>query len=105
MINLDPTIGAEIRKIRPAVIINHNDLGVLPLKIIIPITEYKSHYDNAPWMVKILPNIENGLTKISSIDALQIRSVSIERFVNKIGEVDLTNLNRIEEALFQILDL
>ncbi len=40
MINLDPTIGAEIRKTRPALIINHNDIGILPLKIIIPITDH-----------------------------------------------------------------
>ena len=32
LINLDPTIGAEIRKTRPAVIVNDNSLGKLPLK-------------------------------------------------------------------------
>ncbi len=38
-INLDPTIGAEIQKVRPAVIVNDNSLGKLPLKIIVPITD------------------------------------------------------------------
>jgi len=33
LINLDPTIGAEINKTRPAVIINDNQLGILPLKV------------------------------------------------------------------------
>jgi mRNA-degrading endonuclease toxin of MazEF toxin-antitoxin module len=33
LINLDPTIGAEIKKTRPAVIINDNALGKLPLEI------------------------------------------------------------------------
>ncbi|MDR3123610.1 MAG: type II toxin-antitoxin system PemK/MazF family toxin [Treponema sp.] len=36
LINLDPTIGAEMRKTRPAVIVNDDALGRLPLKIIVP---------------------------------------------------------------------
>ena len=32
LINLDPTIGAEIRKTRPAVIVNDDAVGILPLK-------------------------------------------------------------------------
>jgi mRNA interferase MazF len=38
-INLDPTVGAEIKKTRPAVIVNDDAIGILPLKVIIPITE------------------------------------------------------------------
>jgi mRNA interferase MazF len=33
LINLDPTVGAEIRKTRPAVVVSDNSLGKLPLKI------------------------------------------------------------------------
>ena len=42
-VNLDPTIGAEIKKIRPVVIVNDNALGKLPLKVIIPITDWKEN--------------------------------------------------------------
>ena len=31
-INLDPTVGSEIRKTRPAVIVNDDAVGVLPLR-------------------------------------------------------------------------
>lgn len=65
LINLDPSIGAEIRKTRPAVIISDDALGKLPLKIIVPVTDWKDHYQVAPWMVKIYPSVENGLSKIS----------------------------------------
>ena len=44
LINLDPTIGSEIKKTRPAVIVSHNDIGILPLKIIVSITDWKAHY-------------------------------------------------------------
>ncbi len=39
LINLDPTQGAEIKKIRPAIIVNDDRLGKLPLKVIVPITD------------------------------------------------------------------
>lgn len=36
LINLDPTIGAEIMKTRPAVIVNDDSIGILPLRVIVP---------------------------------------------------------------------
>ena len=38
LINLDPTIGAEIKKSRPAIIVNDDAIGILPLKVIVPVT-------------------------------------------------------------------
>lgn len=75
-INLDPTIGAEIRKTRPVIIVNDDEIGILPLKIIVPITDWKDRYENAVWMTKIEPSNENGLSKTSSADAFQVSSVS-----------------------------
>ena len=83
LIDLDPTKGSELKKIRPAIIVNNDILGKLPLKIIIPITDWKPKYELAPWMVKIEPNSINGLTKTSSADCFQIRSLSQERLIKK----------------------
>lgn len=47
-INLDPTIGAELKKTRPAVIVNDDAVGLLPLKVIVPLTAWKEHYCQAP---------------------------------------------------------
>ena len=44
LINLDPTIGAEIRKMHPAVIVNDDAVGILPLKVIAPVTDWKDRY-------------------------------------------------------------
>lgn len=38
-INLDPAIGAEIRKTRPVIIVSDDEIVILPLKIIVPITD------------------------------------------------------------------
>jgi mRNA interferase MazF len=52
-INLDPTIGAEIKKSRFCVIVNHNAIGILPLKIVVPITEWKDKFSKAPWLIHL----------------------------------------------------
>lgn len=56
LINLDPTVGAEIKKTRPAIIVNDDTLGKLPLKIIVPLTDWKDRYEIAPWMIRIYPD-------------------------------------------------
>ncbi len=102
-INLDPTVGAEIRKTRPAVIVNDDEIGILPLKVIVPITEWKDHYAVAPWMVRIDPEEENGLGKRSAADAFQVRSVAQERFVRQLGRISDTQLLEITTALAVVL--
>lgn len=105
LINLDPTIGAEIKKTRPAIIVNDNSLGKLPLKIIVPITDWKEKYEVAPWMVKIEPNLKNGLAKVSSADCFQVRSVSQNRFIKKIGVIADPLMNEIRIGLSQVLSI
>lgn len=105
LINLDPTTGAEIRKTRPAVVINDNALGKLPLKIVVPITDWKDHYQIAPWMIRIEPSEKNGLTKYSSIDCFQIRSVSEARFIRKLGVIDPVTHDKIKIALSKVLSI
>jgi mRNA interferase MazF len=102
-IGLDPTVGAEMKKTRPALIISTNALGKLPLKIIAPITEWKENYDNYPWMVKITPCGQNGLTKVSVVDCFQIRSVSVERFAAQIGSVETEIITLVQEAINRVI--
>jgi len=99
LINLDPTIGAEIMKLRPAVILNVDEIGVLPLRVIVPITTWKEHYSQAPWLVQIKPKKQNGLDTISAADAFQIRSLSTERFIRAIGKVDTDTISAILEGV------
>lgn len=105
LINLDPTIGSEIKKTRPCVILNSDSIGVLPLKLIAPITDYKSKYDLVPWMVKISPNSTNNLTKISIIDLFQLRSVSEERFIKKLGEISSISLEESKNCIKSVFEI
>ena len=103
-INLSPTVGAEIKKKRPAVIINDDAIGVLPLRVIVPITEWKEKFSGAIWMVQLVPDDDNNLAKLSAIDCFQIRSISIKRILGKIGSVSPSILTEIKRAVKAVID-
>ena len=103
LINLDPTIGAEIKKTRPAVIVSEDAIGVLPLKVVAPVTDWKDRYAVAPWMVRLDADGENQLDKTSAADCFQVRSVSQERFVRLVGSLPRLRMVEIEIALARVL--
>lgn len=105
LVNLDPTIGAEIRKIRPCIIVSDNSVGILALKIVVPVTDWKPQYNNTPWMVGLSPNSSNGLQKESAADCFQIRSLSQGRFVRKIGMLTVSEYKEIKVALSNVFSL
>ena len=63
LVNLDPTIGQEIKKTRPAVVVSSNSIGKLPLKIIVPITDWKLAYAGYPWMICLEPDERTALQR------------------------------------------
>ena len=99
LVNLDPTLGAEIRKTRPCVIVNDDTIGALPLKIIAPITDLKERYRSVPWMLCLEPDADNGLSKPSAIDLFQVRCLAEARLVHKIGEISPLQFSRVQKAL------
>jgi mRNA interferase MazF len=98
-VNLDPTIGAEIKKTRACVIVNDDTVGILPLKIIAPITGYKDKFEDVPWMVTLIPDHKNGLSKKSVVDLFQVRSVAEERLVKRIGIIGADPMLSVKAAL------
>jgi len=104
-INLDPTIGSEMKKVRPCIILNSNMVGKLALKVVAPLTDFKEHYRVVPWMVVIEPNSKNGLKKISAIDLFQVRSLSENRLVKKIGFLDKEILIACKESLDIVFEM
>jgi len=103
LVNLDPTIVSEIRKTRPAVIVSSDLVGILPLKVIVPFTEWKDRYEQASWIVRIDPDQHNGLDKSSAADALQIRSVSQQRLVQRLGVLPSIQVAWIVQAIMTVL--
>ena len=104
-VNLDPTIGAEIKKTRPAVIVSNDAMGKLPLKIIVPVTAWDEKFAQADWHVRLKAGEESGLSKDSSADTFQVRSVSKTRLVRKLGKLMEEEMTQIENGLRISLDL
>ncbi len=105
LIDLDPTIGTEMRKTRPGVIVNDDSLGKLPLRVIVPLTDWKDRYEAASWIVKVDATDDNNLSKVSAADCFQVRSISERRFEKRIGRVSRSSLDQILIALSKVLTI
>ncbi|HEY8283576.1 MAG TPA: type II toxin-antitoxin system PemK/MazF family toxin [Chloroflexota bacterium] len=104
MIDFDPTQGDEIAKRRPAVVVSSAAVGVLDLRIIVPITGWQQHYARQPWLVRIKNTQRNGLSKDSAADAFQVKSVAVSRFVRRLGMLTAEQLETITAAIALCID-
>lgn len=104
LVNLDPTVGSELKKTRPAVVISSDAVGRLPIKVVAPVTDWKDHYARNIWHVYIEPDSTNGLAKTSAVDVLQLRGLDYQRFVRKLGDVSSTMLEDICVAVCSVIE-
>ncbi|MGH7719084.1 MAG: type II toxin-antitoxin system PemK/MazF family toxin [Gemmatimonadaceae bacterium] len=98
LVNFDPTLGSEIRKTRPALILQ-NDVAnrYSPITIVAAIT---SRYDERlyPTEVEILSG-EGGVTAPSAVLLNQVRSVDRRRLVRRLGHVTPATMQKVNQAL------
>ena len=104
LVNLDPTIGDELRKTRPAVVTSRDALGVLALRVIVPVTAWQERFADSDWLVRLEPTPESGLDKTSAADTFQVRSISARRFVRRIGRLTDEELGRVIEGLWSVFE-
>ena len=96
LVNLDPTIGAEIKKTRPAVIISPNEMNeVLNTVIIAPMT---TKIRNWPTRIKI-----EFLGKQGEIALDQIRTIDKKRLIKYLGNIDFSTIMEIKHVLKEML--
>ena len=103
-IDLDPTVGAEMQKVRPVVVMSSDIAGKLRVKLIAPITGWDSRYAGNFWHVRIIPNQNNGLSKESAVDVLQSRGVDVARFIKKLGRLDAVVMDDIAAAMATLVE-
>jgi mRNA interferase MazF len=98
LVRFDPPVGHEIRKTRPAVIIQ-NDVSnrYSPVTIVAAIS---SQFSDPPFPreVMIEPE-ESGLAKRSAVIVNQIRSVGRRRLAKRLGELSGQSMLRVDEAI------
>ena len=98
-VDFDPPQGAEIGKTRPAVVISEDAIGRLPLRIVVPITDWKAAFADYHWFVQLMPSRTNGLSKESGADAFQVKCLSEKRFVRRRGALAAEQLDNIAAAI------
>ncbi len=101
--NLDPTIGVEIKKTRPVVVVSNNVINQRSqLVIVLPLTTNIAHL--SPSHV-LIPRGEGGLSQDSKVLTEQIRAMDKERLTGKVGALSELFLRLIEQAIRNSLDM
>lgn len=96
IINLDPTVGHEMRKTRPCVIISPDEMNdTIGTVIIAPLTT-KSH--NYPSRVGIKFDEKEGWVVLD-----QIRTIDKKRAVKKIGKLKEREIKDIKKIILEML--
>jgi mRNA interferase MazF len=96
LVNLDPTIGHEIRKTRPCLVISPDEMNrVIQTVIIAPMTT-KSH--DYPTRVSISFQGKKGWVVLD-----QIRTVDRRRLYKKMGSISEAAAGKIKAALREML--
>ena len=96
VVALDPVIGSEIKKTRPAVVISNNHMNSLAQTVIVmPMSTGTHAYYH--W-IPILPP-EGGLKSASRIVTDQVRTIDKKRIQKTIGKVSPRTLILIEKAI------
>ncbi len=91
LINLDPTIGKEIKKTRPYIVVSPNEMKLLHTVIIAPLTSKGFEF---PMRIKIKFQNKNVLILLD-----QIRAVDKQRLIKKVGKIELNKAKEICEVL------
>ena len=97
-VNLDPTIGSEISKTRPALIISNNTGNQYADRVIVAPVTSGSMSKTYPFEV-LLPATEAGLPKASKVLLDQIRTVDKQRLGAKIGELSNERMEAVNRSI------
>lgn len=103
-VDFDPTRGSELRKTRPAVVISSDSVGRLPVKLVAPVTGWLESVARNLWHVRLEPHTSNGLQKVLAVNALQVRSVAFERFLELLGSVPDEVMTEITSAVAAVIE-
>lgn len=92
LVNLDPTIGSEMKKTRPCIVISPNEMNkYLQTIVIAPITSNSKDY---PTRVQINQKRTKGWIVID-----QIRTIDKRRLIKILGELTRTEIEKVKNVI------
>jgi mRNA interferase MazF len=101
-VNLDPALGSEANKFRPAVVVSNDAANATATRLgrgvitVVPVTSNTGRV--YPFQV-LLPAAETGLRADSKAQAEQVRSVALERISRQVGRLPPALLTQLDAAL------
>ena len=92
LVNLDPAIGSEMKKIRPSVIVSPDEMNRnLQTVVIAPLTSTSKPY---PTRIEITHDTAKGWIVLD-----QIRSLDKSRVIKNFGILDVIDINKIKAVI------
>lgn len=104
LVSFDPTRGAEIRKTRPALVVQ-NDIANRhsPITIVAAIT---SQFEEPLYPTEVIVQVREGGLQVDSVVLLnQIRSIDKQRLLRRLGKLSPETMRRVDRALILSLGL
>lgn len=94
LVNLDPTIGSEIRKTRPAIVVSPDELNdAMHTVVVVPLTTGRAY----PFRIQTRVGGKPG---VAAVD--QIRTVDKRRLVKRIGRIGQETVRKLHAAIHEM---
>ncbi len=100
LVNFDPSLGSEIKKTRPAIILSGEPFNRLRRTLIVVPLSTAHNRTEFPLLIAIR---SSGKPSVAVVD--QIKAAAKERFIRKLGEATSTEMDQIHDALATLLEM
>jgi mRNA interferase MazF len=105
LVNFDPSIGTEIRKTRPAIIISGTLFNQRRKVTVLPITSSSPDSRLLPAVVALEPDATNGLTIDSFVVCIDPMTFDKQRLVRQLGILNSDKIRQVQSILRSYLEL
>ena len=100
LVNFDPTIGSEIKKTRPAIILSGQPFNRLRRTLMVVPLSSTHNETEFPLLIAIR---SSGRPAVAVVD--QVKAAAKERFIRKLGIASVGEMEQIGDALAMLLNL
>jgi mRNA interferase MazF len=105
LVTFDPSVGTEIQKTRPAVIISGTAFNQRSKITVLPVTSTTPNPKALPVMVALPPSNANGLNTDSYVVCIDPMTFDKKRFVKRLGQLELEQIQQIKRVIIEYLAL
>jgi mRNA interferase MazF len=101
-VGLDPSVGSEANKRRPAVIVSNDAVNMTAGRLgrgVVTVVPLTTNVERVYPFQVLLPARDTGLSEDSKAQAEQVRSIAVQRVGRRLGVVRGEPMRRIDEAL------